>query len=337
MVSEMTNTRSDGETSRATLPAVFRVGPLLPFVAFVIGFALDYLWPLQGIGSFSRSLRWILAWLTILLGVWFIGAGNAAFRRANAGLRPWRQPRALATSGVYATTRNPLNQGFLILVLSLALLSRSDWTVLLLVPTLAVMHAGVRREERMLGEVFGEAYRAYIDHVPRYGLPFGSTPARAMAVAVVALALVVALIWVVWPKQATWSFGGHQMTHRGGASYAYVLPRPYFAPLTTAKDDAEAYPSRSSLQLFENGVRLGPPHSFPHAQIAYEGRGAYSHWYNTIVFAASDNTNPRTNRRAYEARGWIEPVLLNVGLAILLLVAAAARMLSHMSRQMAKR
>jgi hypothetical protein len=91
------------------------------------------------------------------------------------------------------------------------------------------------------------------------------------------------------------------------------------------------------LQLFENGVRLGPPHSFPHAQIAYEGRGAYSHWYNTIVFAASDNTNPRTNRRAYEARGWIEPVLLNVGLAILLLVAAAARMLSHMSRQMAKR
>jgi hypothetical protein len=55
-----------------------------------------------------------------------------------------------------------------------------------------------------------------------------------------------------------------------------------------------------------------------------------------MVFASSDNSNPRTNRRAYEARGWIEPDLVNVGLAVLLIAAAAARMLAHMGRQMAK-
>jgi hypothetical protein len=54
-----------------------------------------------------------------------------------------------------------------------------------------------------------------------------------------------------------------------------------------------------------------------------------------MVFASSDNSNPRTNRRAYEARGWIEPDPLNVGLAILLIVAAGARMLGHMGRQIA--
>jgi hypothetical protein len=242
----------------------------------------------------------------------------------------------LATSGIYATTRNPLNQGFLILVLGLALFVRSDWTALLLIPTMAILHAGVRHEERMLGEMFGETYRAYAARVPRYGLPFASTPGRAIAVVVMAAVLVVALIWAVWPKQATWAFGGHQMTHRLGLSYAYVLPRPFLAPLTTIADDTQADQARSTVQLFENGARLGPPHAFPHSLIADDGRGAYSHWGGAMVFASSDNSNPRTNRRAYEARGWIEPDLLNVGLAILLIVAAAGRMLGHMGRQFAK-
>jgi hypothetical protein len=187
----------------------------------------------------------------------------------------------------------------------------------------------------MLGEMFGEIYRAYADGVPRYGLPFASTPGRAIALAVAAAVLIVGLIWAVWPKQATWAFGGHQMTHRNGSAYAYVLPRPFFAPLTTVKDDSLAHPTRSTLRLFENGVLLGPPHAYPH-RVADSGRGAYSHWANTMIFQSSDNSNPRTNRRAYEARGWIEPDLVNVGLAVLLIAAAAARMLGHMGRQMTR-
>src|SRR5262245_50984553 len=83
-VSAMTSIRSDNEAARADMPALFRAGPLLPVLTFVVGSALDYVWPLHGIGAFGRSFRMILAGLAILLGLWLIRAGNAAFRRANA-------------------------------------------------------------------------------------------------------------------------------------------------------------------------------------------------------------------------------------------------------------
>jgi hypothetical protein len=57
----------------------------------------------------------------------------------------------------------------------------------------------------------------------------------------------------------------------------------------------------SNLELYENGVRLGPPHT-PHQTIRDQGRGAYSHWDQHIYFSASDSTDPRSNGRVYTAR-----------------------------------
>jgi hypothetical protein len=58
----------------------------------------------------------------------------------------------------------------------------------------------------------------------------------------------------------------------------------------------------SSLRLYENGTLLPIPHS-NHADIRNIGLGRYSHWGSTttqsIRFAASDNTDPRTNGRSY--------------------------------------
>ncbi len=65
--------------------------------------------------------------------------------------------------------------------------------------------------------------------------------------------------------------------------------------------DTEEHPERSTLLLYENGVALGPPHT-GHEDIASLGGGRYSHWStnrNVIVFSASDNSDPRTNGRAY--------------------------------------
>jgi hypothetical protein len=121
------------------------------------------------------------------------------------------------------------------------------------------------------------------------------------------------------------------MTHRLGWSYAYVLPRPAFAPLVSVQSDTVDNPNQSEVRLFEDGVALGPPHSLQRS--AVNGLGAYAHWGGAVVFSASDNSNPRTNRRAYEARGWIRPDLLNVALALLLIGAATNRLLAHMGRQ----
>jgi hypothetical protein len=58
---------------------------------------------------------------------------------------------------------------------------------------------------------------------------------------------------------------------------------------------------RSTIQLYENGKRIGPAHS-KHLDIAALGRGRFSHWRKngtTFYWSSSDNSDPNTNGRAY--------------------------------------
>ncbi len=62
--------------------------------------------------------------------------------------------------------------------------------------------------------------------------------------------------------------------------------------------------STSLLRLYENSTALGPAHTL-HAEIRSTGQGRYSHYSasdgsgESIRFAASDNSDPRSNGRAY--------------------------------------
>jgi hypothetical protein len=56
--------------------------------------------------------------------------------------------------------------------------------------------------------------------------------------------------------------------------------------------------SVSLLRLFEGGKPLLHAHH-THAAIRASGMGRYSHWGNYLHFAASDNSDPRTNGRKY--------------------------------------
>ena len=67
------------------------------------------------------------------------------------------------------------------------------------------------------------------------------------------------------------------------------------------KEDTNDDPRRSTLRVFEDGRELGRPHSV-HQDIFDQGAGRYSHWGNTLIFASSDNTDPRTNGRSYTVR-----------------------------------
>ncbi|MGH8512296.1 MAG: right-handed parallel beta-helix repeat-containing protein, partial [Gammaproteobacteria bacterium] len=81
--------------------------------------------------------------------------------------------------------------------------------------------------------------------------------------------------------------------------FAYVIIRSFGTPA-----DNSANRKRSVLKLFENSLELGPAHSV-HANIRNLGQGRFSHWSSTtgtgeaLRFAASDNTDPRTNGRSY--------------------------------------
>jgi protein-S-isoprenylcysteine O-methyltransferase Ste14 len=94
------------------------------------------------------------------------------FDAAGTNVEPWKPATALATSGVYARSRNPMYVGTWVMAVGLALGFASDWGMLLLIPAHAVLHYGVvLREERYLTAKFGEPYRDYLARVPRYGWP----------------------------------------------------------------------------------------------------------------------------------------------------------------------
>ncbi len=82
--------------------------------------------------------------------------------------------------------------------------------------------------------------------------------------------------------------------------FAYIIAGSFGTPV----DNSSNF-DQSTLRLFENSLELGPAHSF-HADIRTFGQGGFSHWFATgdhpgeaLRFAASDNTDPRTNGRSY--------------------------------------
>ena len=78
---------------------------------------------------------------------------------------------------------------------------------------------------------------------------------------------------------------------------------PAYSTNLTIHGDSNSCRSCSRLKLYEDGKQLGQPHSSLE-EIRKTGSGAYSHWRYSLRFAASDNTDPRTNGRRY--RYWSE-------------------------------
>jgi protein-S-isoprenylcysteine O-methyltransferase Ste14 len=90
--------------------------------------------------------------------------------RLGTNVSPLQPTTVLATGGVFKWTRNPLYTGGTLVMLGIAFVFALDWLVLLIVPSLFILHFGVvRREEQYLERKFGEQYRQYKLQVPRYG------------------------------------------------------------------------------------------------------------------------------------------------------------------------
>jgi protein-S-isoprenylcysteine O-methyltransferase Ste14 len=132
-----------------------------------------------------------------LCGAAFILLARPAFRTLAIGgavalfglmVRAWaaghiRKNAALATSGPYAFTRNPLYLGSFILGLGFTIAAGRPW---LLGAIFAALFLGIylpvmRVEATTLAELFGEEYRRYAEAVPLFVprvAPYRNGPAR---------------------------------------------------------------------------------------------------------------------------------------------------------------
>ncbi|MBI2737235.1 MAG: isoprenylcysteine carboxylmethyltransferase family protein [Rhodospirillales bacterium] len=76
---------------------------------------------------------------------------------------------AIAQTGVFRVTRNPIYLSMMLLYVGLSLLVNSPWMLLLAIPTgSALCLAAIKPEERYLETKFGDSYRAYRAAVPRW-------------------------------------------------------------------------------------------------------------------------------------------------------------------------
>lgn len=76
--------------------------------------------------------------------------------------------------------------------------------------------------------------------------------------------------------------------------FAFHAKTPHSIPA----GDSISGPIVSGLLLFENDIAIGPGRSL-HSDIAVRGKGAFSHWGDSLIFSTTDNSDPRSNGRRY--------------------------------------
>lgn len=147
--------------------------PLIGLAALVVGLALDWLLPANMLtAALTFWTRIITGGLLAVAGVGLMVSANREFQRARTEVKPWLPSTQIVSSGAYRYMRNPMYVGVFLIIGGLAIALASDWTLVMLIPMVLVLHYGVvRREECYLEGKFGDVYREYCRAVPRYGWP----------------------------------------------------------------------------------------------------------------------------------------------------------------------
>jgi len=154
-------------------PNVIIFPPIILATIMVFGFVLQWLYPIGPLATISLAWRIPMGVSVIFAGVLLAATGRRILVRLGTNVSPLQPTTALATDGVFSWTRNPLYSGGTLALLGVALVFALDWSVVLILPGLLILHFGVvKREEQYLERKFGDCYRLYKMHVPRYGLGF---------------------------------------------------------------------------------------------------------------------------------------------------------------------
>ena len=136
--------------------------PVQHLVGLALGGVAQALFPLP---LFGNPLVGDLIGLALIAA----GVGLAIWSVWEAGEIDIESPDSLLVSGPYSFSRNPMYIGWTLIYLGVAFVVNSVWITAMLVPVAAFTHFfDVRREERVLGEQFGDDYLEYQTRVRRY-------------------------------------------------------------------------------------------------------------------------------------------------------------------------
>jgi len=147
-------------------PGVSFPPPFVYAAAVMGGWFLNRVWPLP---IASAAARPILAWLSVAIWAVLFVSSLTVFLQRRTTLIPNRPANALAVSGPYRFTRNPMYVSLVFLTIALSLFLNTWWAIVLLVPAVAVIQlAVIAREEAYLLRRFGAEYEEYMRNVRRW-------------------------------------------------------------------------------------------------------------------------------------------------------------------------
>ncbi len=153
---------SPGEGSRGTILAP---SPLLTLAAFLVGLAVEPLWPTTLLPS---PWSWLMGSVLVGLGGLLFGSALRTMQAHDKHPSHADEPPAVITDGPFRYSRNPIYTGHSLAHAGAAVLVGSAWALVALLPVLLYLNRVIRREESHLQSRFGAAYDRYRQNVRRW-------------------------------------------------------------------------------------------------------------------------------------------------------------------------
>ena len=141
--------------------------PIALLIAFGVGLAVDWLYPLPFVpASVPRLLTGGAIFAAgLALAIWAI----LTLRQAGTEVETTKPVTAIVSGGPYRFTRNPIYSGMLLGLVGLAVGFDTLWILGTLIPFyLVIRHGVIAREEAYLERKFGQAYLGYKSQVRRW-------------------------------------------------------------------------------------------------------------------------------------------------------------------------
>ena len=140
--------------------------PTYLLIAIAVMVVLHFVFPIMTIVSLPWNLLGIVP---LVVGVVINIVADNTFRRANTPIKPFEEATALATSGVYQVSRNPMYLGFVLILVGIAILLGSVMPYIVIpVFMILIEKSFIRVEEQGLEQKFGQQWLEYKQRVRRW-------------------------------------------------------------------------------------------------------------------------------------------------------------------------
>lgn len=136
--------------------------PIIVACALIVGFLLQYIFPLPWLPGLAAELTFGLGLLLGAIAITIIVSAIRTLAKHNTTVHPTKSASRLVTSGPFSFSRNPIYLANVCLLIAVGLLFGVVWLFVTgILAGIATQKLAIEREESHLEHRFGKAWRHY--------------------------------------------------------------------------------------------------------------------------------------------------------------------------------